>query len=284
MISINALGLSQSANGNDLAAVQIHLDEQSFEITHQRKINKDINALQQIIHSSRYHPEVIGFFPDKRLSMDTTTGIKEILNNLNLPVYYDFENNNESYLFLIKNGLIIDRYNLNTYCYKRLLLNLAERLYDTPVDIQGKIIPLGTYSALLDKKLRALIPTINHPWMQPEDDALAIAILRYALRRRIEEPDILSTYYTYLISIIAECFSFTSDRFYIVGTLSRYSWFVRLFSLYFKEAKYFINENLIFQQAFLAGVLSGLALRISPHISEMPLKQSSEVNYAILLF
>jgi hypothetical protein len=119
--------------------------------------------------------------------------------------------------------------------FRRLIANLGRRLYDTPVDIEGDIVPLGAYTARLLKTLNRYLPDPIGSWLPSVDDDLALAILGKAIRWRIQEPDLLHTLYEYLISSIANRCPSDSDKFYTVGKLTKYAWFNTMLKKYFQR-------------------------------------------------
>jgi hypothetical protein len=119
--------------------------------------------------------------------------------------------------------------------YRRLITNLGQRLYDTPVNIEKKIIPLGAYSARLVKILKTCVANPTIYWRPSEDDALALAILRKSIRWRIQEPELLYTMYDYLVSTIAVQCPSKSDTYYTAGKLTKHAWFNTILEKYFQS-------------------------------------------------
>jgi len=177
------------------------------------------------------------------------------MKNLTTRVLYCDENITS--INIINSGHPPEIFEFNISSYRRLIRNLGRRLYDTPVDIEGKIIPLGTYTARLIKTLNMYMPNPTLSWMQSEDDDLALAILRKAIRWRIQEPDLLHTIYDYLVSAIASRCPAKSDTYYTAGKLTKHAWFNTMLEKHFQRivsASDIEATHLVaLQNAFLAG-------------------------------
>jgi hypothetical protein len=280
--SFISLGLSQRQNGKELAAVVIRFDAMSPVIIKQTHIANNINALHQLIARSEETINAIGYFRYKDSPGVSKQDLQQLSDHAIL-----FKGDNVSCgkqidFLQIRSGLIAHRYELDISAFTGLLENLAARLYDTPVDVTGKIIALGSYSARLNQKLKTLIPPLNRPWRQSQDDELALKILGYALRRRIEEPQILYTLYDYLIGYIAASDNDSSKTYYLAGPLTAYPWIIGMFSRYVKACLPVEGLSPSHFEAFRAALLATAKQPSHAEGKQNKRKESTAVDYSII--
>jgi hypothetical protein len=168
---------------------------------------------------------------------------------------------------------------LDVTAFRRLITNLTRRIYDRPVDIEAKIIPLGTYCDRLFKQLPKSIPTFNRPWEKSDDDHLALAILRHALRRRIQEPDLLYTLYDYLVASMSKLWFSGSERYYVLGTLTDHPWFMAILDKYFPKIVRFDAVPATHLNAFQAACLAGMQTQLQMYTTDHMLKNIRATAY-----
>ena len=280
--SINTLGLSVSANRQEMAAIQISLDETSVQIHNQCLIKPGITALTDLINSLTNQPGSIGYLVPESGSGTLFSKPRIISDKIQIPIHILVENIDTMKIVLVEKGTLFSILHIDISCFMRMLFNMVKRIYDTPVNIHAKIIPLGHFSQRLYKKLKDILPDVTDPWPKSVDNELVLEILRYALRRRIEEPDILLTVYYHLIRNISEHYVFYAKKFYIVGALCVYPWFTKIVSEYFQESMIFKQLNLPYQQALTAAVFAGLKQRGVTQKKLKTLEKSDLANYVIL--
>jgi hypothetical protein len=285
-----AMGLSPLQDRHDLAAVIIRTGDALCDVIEHTQISSTIFTVTKFILSYPKLISSIGFCAGTeaspldlmRLSQETKIPLFTQFKFKGLPAHYQrwallgyaiyryhhkhhnspfhmIHCDDRVYTIKIANPMRTpDISKIEISSFRRLLANITNRIYDTPVDIEGKIIPLGTYSDRLHKQLRDIIPNLNSQWKKADDNNLALTILRHALRWRMQEPDLIHTLYDYLVGSISENCSSLAATWYTAGRLIDYPWFMAMLEKYVKKIIRFQAVPTTHLNAFQAAILTGL--------------------------